>query len=79
LSGQGYRTTLGQEKGCFGSKSVADIDNWQQNNLPQMTIGFGADPFLLFEEIYQEALTQMGKSENRRDLKKYPEIFEYIG
>ncbi len=79
LSGQGYRTTLGQEKNYFGAKSVSYLDQWHQNNMPQMTIGFGDDPFLLFEELYQEALMQMGKSENRRDLKKYPEIFEYIG
>jgi raffinose synthase len=79
LSGQGYRTTLGQEKGKFGAKSVSYYDGMKKENIPVLTIGFGKEPFELFEKVYEEALTQMGKKNDLVKYKKFPEIFENIG
>ncbi|MFH1194842.1 MAG: Sip1-related alpha-galactosidase [bacterium] len=79
LSGQGYRTTLGQQNGMFGSKSVSYFDNMAKNDIPQMAIGFGDDPYKLFAQLYEEGLTRMGKKENLVKNKKFPAILENIG
>ena len=79
LSGNGYRTTLGQEKGKFGSKSLSYFDGMARDSIPQMAIGFGKDPFQLFESLYEEGLALLGRSENLRKNKSFPSVLENIG
>jgi hypothetical protein len=79
LCGNGYRTTLGSEKGCFGAKSVSYIDNYKAGSVPQMAVGFGTDPYKLFQGLYEAGLKAMNVTENLKKNKKYPEILEGIG
>lgn len=79
LSGSGYRTTLGQSDGQFGAKAVSRIDGLDPQEVPMLTIGFGRDPYRLFAALYEEGLRQMGKSDNMREKKEFPEILDYIG
>jgi len=79
LSGQGYRTTLGQEGGKFGSKAVSLFDKTNPKSIPQMAIGFGRDPYVLFERLYEEGMKQMGYADNLRKRKSFPPILENIG
>ena len=79
LSGNGYRTTLGSEKGKFGCKSLTYTNDAPSSDIPMMAIGFGEDPYQLFESLYSAGLEMMGKSENMRVKKTYPEPLEYIG
>lgn len=79
LSGQGYRTTLGQENGAFGSKSVSYYGRMNQKNIPQMAIGFGRDPYELFARLYKEGLKAIGKSEDFFSQKRFPKVFNGIG
>lgn len=79
LSGKGYRTTLGQENGRFGCKAYTYTQNAPTENIPMMAIGVGKNPYQLFHDLYQEGLKEMGKSENNRELKHYPEALEHIG
>ena len=78
LSGNGYRTTLGSEKGKFGCKSLTYTKD-APSDVPMMAIGFGDDPYELFESLYAAGMEMMGKSENMRVKKTYPEPLEYIG
>ena len=78
LSGNGYRSTLGSEKGKFGCKSLTYTKD-APGDIPMMAIGFGEDPYKLFESLYSAGLEMMGKSENLRVKKTYPEPLEYIG
>jgi len=79
LSGNGYRTTLGSENNHFGAKAVSYFSPAPAQTIPLMAIGFGKDPYLLTKQLYEEGLQLMGKSENLRKNKKYPEVFEYLG
>ena len=79
LSGKGYRTTLGQENGTFGSKSVSYYNNMKQAMIPQMAISFGKDPYKLFAKLYAEGLKQIGLADNLRKLKSFPKIMDGIG
>lgn len=79
LCGEGYRTTLGQFQGKFGAKSASYGPGADKNGIPQMAIGFGKDPFLLFRDLYRTGLAAMGKSENRIDNKVFPDRLDYIG
>ncbi len=79
LSGQGYRTTLGQQDGSFGSKAISYYDSMNKKNVPQMAVGFGKDPYILFETLYKEGLAAIGKEEDLRVKKTFPEIFNGIG
>ncbi|HEY3372257.1 MAG TPA: Sip1-related alpha-galactosidase [Prolixibacteraceae bacterium] len=78
LSGNGYRTTLGSEKGRFGCKSLTYTKD-APADVPLMAIGFGDDPYQLFESLYSAGMEMMGKDENLRVKKSYPEPLEYIG
>ncbi|HAH25857.1 MAG TPA: hypothetical protein DCL77_19220 [Prolixibacteraceae bacterium] len=78
LSGNGYRTTLGSDKGRFGCKSLTYTKDAPMD-IPMMAIGFGDDPYQLFESLYAAGLEMMGKAENERVKKTYPEPLEYIG
>ncbi|MEP7143748.1 MAG: Sip1-related alpha-galactosidase [Ferruginibacter sp.] len=79
LSGNGFRTTLGSNGTKWGSKSVSYAANKNIGSIPSMGIAFGKDPFELFERIYRTALESMGKGENLRVKKKFPEPFNYLG
>ncbi|MEL7147030.1 MAG: hypothetical protein AAFO69_11725, partial [Bacteroidota bacterium] len=79
LSGNGYRTTLGQHEGKFGSKSRRYGPGAVSDTIPQMMIGFGEKPFDLFKNLYAKGLAAMGKPENRIDQKVYPEKLDKIG
>ncbi len=79
LSGQGYRTTLGQVEGAFGSESVSYLNNMSSNDVPQMAVGFGDDPFKLFSALYEEGLRVIGKSGDFIKGKKFPKVFDGIG
>lgn len=79
LSGNGYRTTLGSENGRFGCKAYTYTADAVSTDIPMMAIGFGKDPYQLFEDLYHEGLKMMGKEENIREKKTYPEPFNYIG
>jgi len=79
LSGNGYMTTLGQNGGYFGSKSRNLVNNRQPKKVPQMSIGFGKDPYRLFARLYRNALQIMGRSKDLRTKKTFPKVFKYIG
>jgi raffinose synthase len=79
LSGQGYRTTLGQENGALGSKSVSYYNEMDRKNIPQMAVGFGKDPYELFSRLYKEGLRAIGKSSDFVLNKRYPAVFKGIG
>ncbi len=79
LSGQGYRTTLGNNQGKFGAKSVSYGPAANTDKIPQMVIGFGEDPFKLFEGLYQVGLKAMGETRNLLANKTFPEKLDYIG
>ena len=79
LSGSGFRTTLGSNGMQWGSKAVSYADNKQADSIPAMAIAFAKSPYELFERIYRDALQYMGKGENLRVKKKFPEPFNYIG
>jgi len=79
LSGNGYRTTLGEENGKMGCKSLSYTEDASVNEIPMMLIGLGDDPYKLFEDVYREGLKMMGKAENLRSKKVYPEPLEYVG
>jgi raffinose synthase len=81
LSGNGYRTTLGSNKGRFGCKAISYFDTTNRDTIPipMFAIGFGNDPYKLFEQLYQSGLKMMGKAENIRTKKTYPKPFEYLG
>ncbi|HZL08644.1 MAG TPA: Sip1-related alpha-galactosidase [Prolixibacteraceae bacterium] len=79
LSGNGYRTTLGSENGKFGCKAYTYTSNAPATDIPMMAIGFGNNPYELFSKLYSAGLKMMGKSENMRLKKTYPEPLEYIG
>jgi len=79
LCGKGYRTTLGQENGRFGAKAISYYNGMKEDSIPQLTIGFGNDPYKLFTDLYEEGMKQMGMSENLRKNKTYPPILENIG
>jgi raffinose synthase len=79
LSGQGYRTTLGQTDGKFGAKAVCYKDTVEKHTIPLMTLGFGNDPYALFEQLYEDGLRHMGCPENSIKNKRFPSILENIG
>lgn len=79
LSGNGYRTTLGSNDGHFGCKAYTYTDNAPTKNIPMMALGFGENPQELFLNLYHTGLEIMGKAENIREKKSYPEAMEYIG
>jgi len=78
LSGNGFRTTLGKWQDKWGSKSQSFAPT-TADSIPCVAIAFGKDPFALFEKIYSVSLEYMGMAEDRRVLKKFPEIFDYLG
>jgi len=79
LSGDGYRTTLGSQGNKWGSKSVSLDAREIKGSIPAIAIAFGKNPYQLFAKIYQSALLAMGRPEDLRDKKKFPEPFKYIG
>lgn len=79
LSGNGYRTTLGSNNGKFGCKALSYFDNTNRDTVPMMAVGFGTDPYQLFEQLYESGLKMMGKAENLRKNKTYPKPLEYLG
>jgi raffinose synthase len=79
ISGNGYRSTLGRDRNRFGSKSVSYFDTQGRGNIPLMSIGFGEDPYALFESLWTAGMKEMGHPENLRKNKTFPAIFENIG
>lgn len=79
LNGNGFRTTIGSNGQKWGSKAISYASNKNIDTVPGIAIAFSKDPFELFERIYRTALQAMGKGENLRSLKKFPEPFNYIG
>jgi raffinose synthase len=79
LSGNGFRTTLGTSGELFGAKALTYTNAPLLGKVPLMALGFGDDPYILFEELYSTSLKMMGKEENLRVNKEYPEIMDYMG
>lgn len=79
LSGNGYRTTLGSQGNKWGSKAVSLDAHEIKGPIPAMAVAFDKDPYKLFSKIYHSALAAMGKTEDLRDKKHFPEPFNYIG
>jgi len=79
MGGQGYRSTLGQHEGAFGAKAVSYKDGVSRNEIPMLAVGFSTDPYELFSELFQQGMTWMGRPENVRSAKSFPEPFNYLG
>lgn len=79
LSGQGYRTTLGQEQGELGAKAVSYFSKMNKENIPLMAVGFGKDPYQLFASLYKVGLKAIGKGDDLLSNKSFPKIFNGIG
>ena len=79
LCHKGFRTTLGSEGNRFGAKSQAYAPNNDNEDVAQLVVGFGANPYRLFEELYEAGMSAIGESENLVRNKTYPEAFDYLG
>jgi hypothetical protein len=79
ISGNGYRSTLGQDRHHFGSKTLSYSDAHGRGNIPLMSMGFGEDPYALFESLWAAGMREMGHPENLRKCKTFPAILENIG
>jgi hypothetical protein len=79
LSGRGFRTTIGNAGGMFGAKSVSYCAGTRISRVPQMVVGFGKDPYELFDRLFDEGLTQIGRAEDLLSNKTFPRILEKIG
>lgn len=79
ISGNGYRTTLGQEGGHFGAASLSMFDAESRGNIPLLSVGFGSDPYELCERLWAAGMREMGHPENLRKNKTFPAVFESIG
>jgi raffinose synthase len=79
LSGNGYRTTLGKQGNKWGTKSQTLVAGELPKDIPAVAIAFGNNPFDLFNKIYKVALEDMGKGNNLRSKKKFPEPLKYFG
>ena len=79
LSGNGYRSTLGADRGRFGAKAVSGDDAAGRNGIPLLAVGFGRDPYALFASLWGAGMNAMGHPENLRSAKKFPPLFERIG
>jgi hypothetical protein len=79
LSGNGYRSTLGNDNYRWGCKALTYKSHYQDKDIPCIAIAFGENPFELFSRIYRVALESMGKGENIQAKKILPEPFNYIG
>lgn len=79
VSGNGYRSTLGSDHGRFGAKAVSYFDTPGRKEIPLCAVGFGRDPYALFEALWAEGMHQMGHPENLRSAKAFPAVFERIG
>ena len=79
LSGNGFRTTLGSNDKAFGAKAYTYTNSVIKGEVPFMAVGFGNDPYQLFEQLYSAGMKMMGKPENLRAKKTYPKILEYFG
>lgn len=79
LNDKGYRSTIGREGNSFGAKSVSYATTKEKGMMLQMIVGFGEDPYALFKNLYQDAMSAMNSTENLVEKKKYPETLEYLG
>ncbi|HTO93952.1 MAG TPA: Sip1-related alpha-galactosidase [Bacteroidota bacterium] len=79
LSGNGYRSTLGADRGRFGVKAVSYFDARGRKDIPLLAVGFGSDPYALFASLWEAGMRRMGHPENLRNAKAFPGIFERIG
>lgn len=79
LSGNGFRTTIGNYYDRWGSKSKNLVKSRIPSKIPSIAIAFDKDPYILFEKIYRVALGYMREDNNLRRKKKFPEVFNYIG
>jgi raffinose synthase len=79
LSGNGYRTTIGSQNNKWGSKAISLDAHEMEGTIPAMAIAFDKNPYKLFEKIYRGALLAMGRGEDLRIKKHYPEPFNYLG
>ena len=79
ISGNGYRSTLGEDRGRFGSKSVSIYGAPRRGEIPCMSVGFGHDPYALFESLWSAGMSAMGHPENLRKNKTFPAVLENIG
>ena len=78
-SGNGYRSTLGEDRGRFGSKSVSIHGAPRRGEIPCVSVGFGHDPYVLFESLWAAGMNEMGHPENLRKNKTFPPVLENIG
>ena len=79
LSGDGYRTTLGSQGNKWGSKAISLDAHTIAGEIPAMAVAFDKNPYKLFVKIYHSALLAMGRGDDVRDKKQFPEPFKYIG
>lgn len=79
LSGQGFRTTLGQIDGKLAARAAALAPNPAPADMPIMAVGHGPDPYAVIAATYRAALTAMGREDSRVEGKTMPDQFEYLG
>ena len=79
MSGNGFRTTIGGAKNKWGTKAVRLYAGEIKGNIPSIAIAFGSNPYDLFAKIYAVALKAMGKGDNLRAKKQFPEPLNYLG
>jgi len=79
LSEKGFRTTIGNFHGLFGVKSLSYAPNDYTGDVKLLIVGFGKNPFELFRSVYSDALTLLGKKENKIENKKFPQSLDYLG
>jgi hypothetical protein len=47
--------------------------------VPAIAVGFGRDPYILFQQVYNAALAEMGMPQNVQEKKTLPLPLQYIG
>ncbi|MCS7003744.1 MAG: hypothetical protein NZM38_00290 [Cytophagales bacterium] len=78
LCGNGFRTTIGQQSGKIVLESAMGVKR-SFEKFPAAVVGYGKNPYTLLEAVYENAMKIMGRPENLRKKKLFPQPFEYIG
>lgn len=79
LSDGNTRCSFGFDQKRFQAVFSSFAPATYADTLPVMALGFGRDPYELIRTVYRQALTCMGKADNLREQKNYPEALEYWG
>jgi len=79
LGGAGFGFTLGKEKNGFGAVGITQFPIEIKEEIPVLSIGFSKDIYKLIPGTIRQSFSAMGIRDNLRELKKKPEMYNYLG